>query len=65
MLKSPVKKNLAIGTVITIVIATLTMIIADDGSKAEELRKSLMIGSLVTGAVTGGTWLVQRRRSAP
>ncbi|WP_199185890.1 hypothetical protein [Streptomyces carminius] len=65
MLKSRVRKNLAIGLVITAVIASLSVIVADDGSKVEELRKSLIIGFSVTGAVTGGTWLLQRRRSAP
>ncbi|AZM63493.1 MULTISPECIES: hypothetical protein [unclassified Streptomyces] len=64
MLKSPVRKNLAIGLVITAVITTLSVVMADDGSKMEELRMSLMMGSLVTGTVTGGTWLVQRKRSA-
>ncbi|SDC27132.1 hypothetical protein [Streptomyces prasinopilosus] len=65
MLKSRVRKNLAIGLVITAVIASLSVIIADDGSKVEELRKSLIIGLSVTGVVTGGTWLLERRRSAP
>ena len=65
MLKSPVRKNLAIGLVITAVITTLSVVMADDGSKMEEFRMSLMVGFLVTGAVTGGTWLVQRKRSAP
>ncbi|MFI8860656.1 hypothetical protein ACIGW5_29260 [Streptomyces prasinus] len=65
LLKSRVRKNLAIGLVITAVIASLSVVIADDGSKVEELKKSLTIGLSVTGAVTGGTWLLQRRRSAP
>lgn len=64
MLKSPVRKNLAIGLVITAVITKLSVVMADDGSKMEEFRMSLMVGFLVTGAVTGGTWLVQRKRSA-
>ncbi|MER6707287.1 hypothetical protein [Streptomyces fumanus] len=59
------RKNLAIGLVITVVITALSVVVADDGSKVEELRKSLIVGLSVTGAVTGGTWLVQRRRSAP
>lgn len=63
LLKSRVRKNLAIGLVITAVIAFLSVVFADDGSKAEELRKSLTIGLSVTGAVTGGTWLLQRRSS--
>jgi uncharacterized membrane protein len=65
LLKSRVRKNLAIGLVITVVIAALSVVIADDGSKMEELRMSLIVGLLVTGAVTGGTWLLQRRRPAP
>lgn len=65
LLKSLVKKNLAIGLVITTVITTLSVVMADDGSKMEEFRMSLMIGLLVTGTVTGGTWLLQRIRSAP
>ncbi|MBZ6092449.1 hypothetical protein KVH07_04190 [Streptomyces olivaceus] len=65
MLKSPVRKNLAIGLVITVVITTLSVVMADDGSKMAEFRMSLMVGFLMTGAVTGGTWLLQRRRSAP
>ncbi|MER6622246.1 hypothetical protein [Streptomyces sp. NPDC000931] len=65
MLKSRVRKNLAIGLVITVVITVLSVVVADDGSKVEELRKSLTVGLLVTGTVTGGTWLLQRRRSAP
>ncbi|GAA2279152.1 hypothetical protein GCM10010415_54440 [Streptomyces atrovirens] len=65
MLKSMVRKNLAIGLVITAVITTLSVVMADDGSKMEEFRMSLMVGFLVTGAVTGGTWLLQRKRSAP
>jgi hypothetical protein len=65
LLKSRVRKNLAIGLVITAVIAALSVVIADDGSKMEELRMSLTVGLLVTGTVTGGTWLLQRRRSAP
>ncbi|MET8489762.1 hypothetical protein [Streptomyces tendae] len=59
------RKNLVIGLVITAVITTLSVVMADDGSKMEEFRMSLMMGSLVTGAVTGGTWLLQRKRSAP
>ncbi|MFC5238852.1 hypothetical protein [Streptomyces atrovirens] len=65
LLKSMVRKNLAIGLVITAVITTLSVVMADDGSKMEEFRMSLMVGFLVTGAVTGGTWLLQRKRSAP
>ncbi|MEV8227861.1 hypothetical protein AB0P41_17700 [Streptomyces sp. NPDC079167] len=65
MLKSRVRKNLAIGLVITVVIAALSVVVADDGSKMEELRMSLMVGLSVTGTVTGGTWLLQQRRSAP
>ena len=65
MPKSLVKKNLAIGMVITVVMTTLSVVMADDGSKMEELRMSLMIGLLVTSAVTGATWLLQRIRSAP
>ncbi|THA78670.1 hypothetical protein E6R60_06655 [Streptomyces sp. A0642] len=65
LLTSRVRKNLAIGLVITAVIASLSVVIADDGSKAEEFRKSLIIGFSVTGAVTAVTWLLQRRRSAP
>jgi len=65
LLKSRVRKNLAVGLVITAVIAALSVALADDGSEVAELRKSLIIGLLVTGAVTGGTWLLQRRRSAP
>jgi hypothetical protein len=65
LLKSRVRKNLAIGLVITIVIAALSVVIADDGSKMEELRTSLIVGLLVTGTVTGITWLLQRRHSAP
>jgi predicted Na+-dependent transporter len=65
LLKSRVRKNLAIGLVITVVITVLSVVVADDGSKVEELRKSLAVGLLVTGTVTGGTWLLQRRRSAP
>ncbi|MFH8442281.1 hypothetical protein ACH4D3_13770 [Streptomyces sp. NPDC018026] len=65
MPKSLVHKNLAIGLVITAVITTLSVVMADDGSKMEEFRTSLMVGFLVTGAVTGGTWLLQRKRSAP
>ncbi|WP_424851398.1 hypothetical protein [Streptomyces sp. SAI-129] len=59
------RKNLAIGLVITAVITTLSVVMADDGSKMEEFRMSLMMGFVVTGAVTGGTWLLQRKRSAP
>ncbi|WP_203695422.1 hypothetical protein [Streptomyces rubrogriseus] len=58
MLKSRVRKNLAVGLVITAVIAALSVALADDGSEVTELRKSLIIGLLVTGAVTGGTWLL-------
>lgn len=65
LLKSRVRKNLAIGLVITVVITALSVVIADDGSKVEEFRKSLIVGLLVTGTVTGGTWLLQRRRPAP
>ncbi|MEU0301194.1 hypothetical protein ABZ252_17255 [Streptomyces sp. NPDC006175] len=65
MLKSRVRKNLAIGLVITVVVAALSVVVADDGSKMEELRMSLMVGLSVTGTVTGGTWLLQQRRSAP
>ncbi|CAL9529939.1 hypothetical protein [Streptomyces sp. enrichment culture] len=65
MLKSLVRRNLAIGLVITAVITTLSVVMADDGSKMEEFRISLMVGFLMTGAVTGGTWLLQRKRSAP
>ncbi|MBQ0967934.1 hypothetical protein GUR47_24920 [Streptomyces tendae] len=65
MRKSLVRKNLVIGLIITAVITTLSVVMADDGSKMEEFRMSLMMGSLVTGAVTGGTWLLQRKRSAP
>ncbi|MGC0387638.1 high-affinity Fe2+/Pb2+ permease [Streptomyces sp. SAI-129] len=65
MRKSLVRKNLAIGLVITAVITTLSVVMADDGSKMEEFRMSLMMGFVVTGAVTGGTWLLQRKRSAP
>ncbi|MDQ0808702.1 heme/copper-type cytochrome/quinol oxidase subunit 4 [Streptomyces sp. B3I7] len=65
LLKSLVRKNLAIGLVITVVITTLSVVMADDGSKMEEFKMSLMVGLLVTGTVTGGTWLLQRRRSAP
>ncbi|WP_447040488.1 hypothetical protein [Streptomyces sp. DSM 118878] len=64
MLKSLVRKNLAIGLVITTVMTTLSVVMADDGSKMEEFRMSLMVGFLITGAVTGVTWLVQRKRSA-
>ncbi|MFE2276770.1 hypothetical protein ACFXAE_05800 [Streptomyces sp. NPDC059454] len=64
MLKTPVRKNLAIGLVITTFMTTLMVVMADDGSKMEEFRMSLMVGFLVTGAVTGGTWLLQRKRSA-
>ncbi|MZG14894.1 hypothetical protein GTY44_15595 [Streptomyces sp. SID5914] len=65
MRKSLVRKNLVIGLIITAVITTLSVVMADDGSKMEEFRMTLMMGSLVTGAVTGGTWLLQRKRSAP
>jgi hypothetical protein len=65
LLKSRVRKNLAIGLVITVVIAAVSVVLADDGSEAEELRMSLAVGLLVTGAVTGGTWLLQRKRSGP
>ncbi|MEU8457100.1 hypothetical protein [Streptomyces griseoaurantiacus] len=65
MRKSLVRKNLAIGLVITTVITTLSVIMADDGSRMEELKMSLMVGLLVTGTVTGSTWLLQRKRSAP
>jgi type VI protein secretion system component VasK len=65
VLKSRVRKNLAIGLVITTVITAVTVVIADDGSKVEELTRSLIIGLCVTGTVTAGTWLLQRRRSAP
>lgn len=65
MLKSLVRKNLAIGLAITAVMTTLSVVMADDGSKMEEFRMSLMVGFLITGAVTGGTWLLQRKRSAP
>lgn len=65
MRKSLVRKNLVIGLMITAVITTLSVVMADDGSKMEEFRMSLMMGSLVTGAVTVGTWLLQRKRSAP
>ncbi len=65
MLKTPVRKNLAIGLVITTFMTTLMVVMADDGSKMEEFRMSLMVGFLITGAVTGGTWLLQRKRSAP
>lgn len=65
MLKSPVRKNLAIGLVITVVIATLSVVFADAGSEVEELRMSLLIGLSVTGTATGGTWLLQRIRSRP
>lgn len=64
MLKSLVRKNLAIGLVITTVMTTLSVVMADDGSKMEEFRMSLMVGFLITGAVTGATWLLQRKRSA-
>jgi hypothetical protein len=63
--KSLVRKYLAIGLAITVVITTLSVVMADDGTKREELRMSVTAGLLVTGAVTGGTWLLQRRRSAP
>ncbi|MFE7729585.1 hypothetical protein ACFU5D_27810 [Streptomyces anthocyanicus] len=59
------RKNLAIGLVITAVMTTLSVFMADDGSRMAEFKMSLMVGLLVTGAVTGGTWLVQRKRSAP
>ncbi|MEU4981758.1 hypothetical protein [Streptomyces sp. NPDC021969] len=65
MPKSLVRKNLAIGLVITVVMTTLSVVMADDGSKLEEFRMSLMVGFLMTGAVTGGTWLLRRKRSAP
>ncbi len=65
MLKSRVRKNLAIGLVITTVMTTVMVGIADDGSRMEELTRSLIIGLLMTSAVTGGTWVVERRRSAP
>lgn len=65
MPKSLVLKNLVIGLVITVVITTLSVVMADDGSKMEEFRMSVMVGLLVTTAVTAGTWLVQRVRSAP
>jgi uncharacterized membrane protein YkvI len=65
MLSALVKKNTAIGLVITVVMTTLSVAMADEGSKMEEFRMSLMIGLLITGAVTGATWLLQRIRSAP
>lgn len=65
VLKSSVRKNLAIGSVITAFMTTLMVTIADDGHRMEELGRSLVIGLCVTGAVTGGTWWVQKRRSAP
>ncbi|MFI1418297.1 hypothetical protein ACH4VX_09930 [Streptomyces sp. NPDC020731] len=65
VLKSRVRKNLAVGLVITTVIMAVAVVVADDGSKMEELTRSLIIGLCVTGAVTGGTWLLERRRSAP
>jgi hypothetical protein len=65
MRKSLVRKNLAVGLVITAVITTLSVIMAEDGSRVEELKTSLMVGLLVTATVTGGTWLLQRKRSAP
>lgn len=65
MLKSRVRKNLAIGLVITTVMTTVMVGIADDGSRMEELTRSLIIGLLMTGAVTGGTWVADRKRSAP
>ncbi|WP_168715362.1 hypothetical protein [Streptomyces sp. LRa12] len=65
LLNSLVRKNLAIGLVITAVMTTLSVFMADDGSRMAEFKMSLMVGFLVTGAVTGGTWLVQRKRSAP
>ncbi|MDQ0810952.1 hypothetical protein QFZ63_002666 [Streptomyces sp. B3I7] len=65
LLTSRVRKNLAIGLVITVVMTALSVVVADDGSRVEELRKSLMVGLSVTGTVAGATWLPQRRRSAP
>ncbi|MDQ0789431.1 hypothetical protein [Streptomyces sp. B3I8] len=65
LLTSRVRKNLAIGLVITVVMTALSVVVADDGSRVEELRKSLMVGLSVTGTVTAATWLLQRRRSAP
>jgi hypothetical protein len=56
---------MAVGLVITAVITTLSVIMAEDGSRVEELKTSLMVGLLVTATVTGGTWLLQRKRSAP
>ncbi|EOY52735.1 hypothetical protein SLI_8037 [Streptomyces lividans 1326] len=50
---------------ITAVMTTLSVFMADDGSKMAEFKMSLMVGFLVTGAVTGGTWLLQRKRAAP
>ncbi len=65
MPKSLVRKNMTVGLVITVVMTTLSVVMADDDSRMEELRMSLMVGLLITTAVTGGTWLVQRIRSAP
>ncbi|AZM61711.1 MULTISPECIES: hypothetical protein [unclassified Streptomyces] len=65
MLKSRVRKNLAIGLVITTVMTTVLVGIADHGDRMEELTRSLIIGLLMTGAVTGGAWVVDRKRSAP
>jgi hypothetical protein len=64
LLRTRVRKNLAIGLVITTVMTALSVVVADDGSRVEELRESLKVGLSVTGAVTGATWLLQRRRAA-
>ncbi|MGM0352330.1 MULTISPECIES: hypothetical protein [Streptomyces] len=64
LLKTRVRKNLAIGLVITIVMTALSVAVADDGSRVEEFRESLAVGLSVTGAVTGVTWLLRRRRAA-
>ncbi|GHE46185.1 MULTISPECIES: hypothetical protein [Streptomyces] len=61
---SRVWKNLAIGLVITVVMTTLSTVLAEDGGRAEEFWESLAVGLSVTAAVTGVTWWLRRGRTA-
>ncbi|EGG47885.1 MULTISPECIES: hypothetical protein [Streptomyces] len=61
---SRVRKNLAIGLVITVVMTTLSTVLAEDGGRAEEFWESLAVGLSVTAAVTGVTWWLRRGRTA-
>jgi hypothetical protein len=58
-----VRKNLAVGLVITAVMTTLSTVLAEDGSRVEEFRESVAVGLSVTAVVTGVTWLLRRGRT--